>query len=60
MNKILIVSPESKIELDLNWFEYMLIKRVFKQRRFRLYKFEDKLQGYKYDCVFCDEVVKFK
>lgn len=60
MKKILIINPESKIELDVDWFEYLILKRVFKQRRFHFFRFEESIQGYKYDVVFTDEVVTFK
>jgi len=60
MKKILIVSPESKIELDLNWFEYWIIKRAFKQRRFSFSHDKQLLKGQRYNAVIVDEVVKFK
>ena len=58
MKKLLLINHASQLELNLNWLEFWILKRVFLQRRFSFFDFKRIIKGYKYDGVITDEVVR--
>jgi hypothetical protein len=60
MKKILFVGVNKnkdfyKIEFNVNWIEYLILKNIFKKKKYNSFKF--KIIGSKYDLCITDEVV---
>ena len=62
MKKILFLgirnNQEIKIEFSVNWFEYIILKRIFQKQQYKFLMMEFGLKGQKYDCLITDEVIK--
>lgn len=54
--KILIVRVNTRLELSLNWFEYLVVRKVLKQRRFQFIDSETTLRGRHYNHLIIDEM----
>ena len=46
-----------EVIFNLNWFEYLVLKRIFKKKKYKLLK-SKQIRGQKLDVVIVDEAVK--
>ena len=54
--KILWICFDRKIEFNVNWLEYLVLKNIFNKKKYNTQKVE--LKGRKYSMVICDEFAK--
>lgn len=57
MKTVYCCFPEEDIEFSLNWFEYIILKKIFEKQKFKIIK-KNKLKGRKIDFLIYDEVAK--
>jgi len=56
MKTICWIRTEGTIVFKVNWFEFIILKRVFKQKRYKVMKRSKALIGRKVDVVIYDEI----